>query len=74
MTGKYARKAREKAGLTMQQLSDISGISVHAIYNLENERACTRIDTIEILSSTLGVHPAEYMFGVKVGLMQEGVT
>jgi transcriptional regulator with XRE-family HTH domain len=59
--GDYMRKAREDAGLTLRELSAISGIHINTIsrYELGIYQGC--IDNIEILADSLGLTIDEYV-------------
>lgn len=60
--GEHMRKARINAGLSIVQLSDMSGIAQNTIGILE--RKAQRggwVDTIEILADALGLSIDEYV-------------
>lgn len=60
--GEYMRKARMDAGLSIVQLSDMSGIAQNTISLLERKSLRGGwIDTIEILADTLGLSIDEYI-------------
>lgn len=70
--GEYMRKARKCAGLTIAQLSELSGISDAAICALErNVNRNGRIDTIEMLADALGLSIDEYV-GHEVRRLDDG--
>lgn len=54
------RRARELAGLTMVQLSKLTGISADCIGQYERERNIPHIDAVEILADALGLSIDEY--------------
>lgn len=60
--GEYMRKARLDAGLSIVQLSDMSGIGQTTISLLERKSLRGGwIDTIEILADALGLSIDEYI-------------
>lgn len=60
--GEYMRKARTDAGLSIVQLSDMSGIAQTTISLLERKvQRGGWLDTIEILADTLGLSIDEYV-------------
>ncbi|QUF07713.1 XRE family transcriptional regulator [Actinosynnema pretiosum subsp. pretiosum] len=69
--GPSLRRARRSAGLTQEQLSAASGISVRTISRLENGAdENVRLDTLRLLTDALGLTPAErreLMAGVVAG-------
>lgn len=59
--GEAMKKAREEAGLTVPNLSAITGISSAGIYQYEKDINKPRIDTAEILADALGISIDEYV-------------
>jgi transcriptional regulator with XRE-family HTH domain len=60
--GEYMRKARMDAGLSIAELSAISGISKRTLSDMENN--ATRggwLITVELLADTLGLSIDEYI-------------
>lgn len=59
--GEYMRRARERAGLNIKQLSVLSGISVSSISGIELGKYNGSIATIELLADALGLSIDEYV-------------
>ncbi|TWG95970.1 putative transcriptional regulator with C-terminal CBS domains [Mesorhizobium sp. J18] len=59
LVGRNARKIREKAGLTQEQLAEISGFSQQYISGLEKGRRNPTIVTLYELASALRVNHVE---------------
>lgn len=55
------RYARKQAGLTIRQLSKISGVDSTTIGFIENGRSQGNISTIEMLADALGLSIDEYI-------------
>lgn len=53
--GRELRKAREKAGLTLRQLADITGIAFNHIGRIERGKYNVTLDTLSILAQALGM-------------------
>jgi len=53
--GIQLRAARERAGLSQQELADKAGISIDSIQNWEQERTRPRLPALGKLAQTLGV-------------------
>lgn len=60
-TGENMRKARQRAGLTVPQLSEISAVSVAAIYNAETDRFSSTLHTVMSLADALNISIDEYI-------------
>lgn len=58
--GEYMRRARERAGLTIIQLSKLAGISADCIGQYERERNIPHVDSVELLADALGLSIDEY--------------
>lgn len=57
------RSAREKKGMTQEELSEKSGVSRTTISCLENGKAtCVRTDTLRKLSDAVGVKVSSLFF------------
>jgi transcriptional regulator with XRE-family HTH domain len=59
--GKAMRRAREKAGLTQNELSAITGVRAASISQYENDVYLPRVDMAEILADSLGISIDEYI-------------
>ena len=59
--GDYMRRARQKAGLTIIQLSEKSGFNAAVISQIETEKVEPRIYTVIDLADTLGISVDEYI-------------
>lgn len=53
--------ARKRAGLTQQELSDLSGVPRTTIGRLECRQRQGQISTVEILADALGISIDEYI-------------
>ena len=56
---------REKAGLTLTELAEISGVSKSQINRIENGQTDPTVYTICLLAKALGVQPSELFFIVE---------
>ena len=65
LVGRNVKRVREKAGLTQERLSEISGFSQQYISGLEQGRRNPTIVTLYELSQALGVPHIELMRGHK---------
>jgi len=63
MIGSRLKKARENAGFTQRQLSQILGFGENEIYRYENEQSKPGSDAITKLARGLGVS-ADYLLGI----------
>lgn len=60
--GEYMRHARNRAGMSIRQLSMLSGVPTGTISLLENNTSRSgRIDTLELLADALGISIDEYI-------------
>lgn len=59
--GRLIRKERAWAGLTQAQLGKAASVGQVQISNLENGKACPRLDTAVKLLACLGIDPREAM-------------
>ena len=60
--GEYMRRARDRAGLSGAQLSEMSGVPLQTIRALERSYSrAGRIDTLELLADVLGISVDEYV-------------
>lgn len=67
--GEAMRAAREKAGLSINKLSKISGVHAQNIGQYESDKVKPRIDTAEFLADALGISIDEYIgHEVKAGV------
>lgn len=57
--GEYMRRARERAGLTIIQLSKLAGISADCI-GKQLDRNIPHVDSVELLADALGLSIDEY--------------
>ena len=60
-TGEHMRKARNRAGMTMLELSKVSGVNYQTIYRSETDKTDTDIFTIICLADVLGISIDEYI-------------
>ena len=58
--GEHMREARLKAGLTLRELGNISGVQFVTIGRLELGKRAGSIQTIELLADALGLSIDEY--------------
>lgn len=61
--GERLRTARERVGMTQQQLADRSGFHVVSVSNWENDVKPPKLNTLERLADVLGVNVSELMNG-----------
>lgn len=60
--GEYMRRARQQAGLTIVQLSELSGVTKKTITDLElGHVSYGRLDNIMLLADALGLSIDEYV-------------
>lgn len=60
--GEYMRRARQQAGMSAVQLSELSGVSKKTIYDLElGYSRYGRLDNITLLADALGLSIDEYV-------------
>ena len=56
--GAHLRELRKERGMTLEQLSDATGISVSSLSRIENTQLGLNVDKVELLARALGVSPA----------------
>lgn len=56
---------RRRLGVSQEALAEMSGLSRHAIYLLENGRRTPGLGTIVSLSDALGIDPARLVAGLR---------
>lgn len=67
----YIRKLRKEKGLTLRELSDLSGVSQSYITNVENgKRSIPSPEILKKMAAPLGVSPLDLMF--KAGHIPDG--
>lgn len=59
--GEHMRKARKRAGLTIEQLASRAGCAKNTIARCETQNKTMRIDTIELCADVLGISLDEYV-------------
>lgn len=60
--GSAARNARQSQNLTLQQLSELSGVNINTIHRLERDKSLdVRYWVCESLADALGMSVDEYM-------------
>ena len=62
--GKRISFRRKELRLTQEELSDLTGISINQISNLENSHSVPTIDSILKLSKALGTTPDYFLLGI----------
>ena len=62
--GANLRRARERSGLSQEQLSERSRLHLTEISRLENGRRDPRLTTIVRLAGGLGIPPADLLAGL----------
>jgi transcriptional regulator with XRE-family HTH domain len=55
---------RKELGLTQEKLSDLTGLSLNQISNLENSYSVPTVDTLLKLSEALKVTPDYFLLGI----------
>ena len=63
--GQRIRTFRKKIGMTQQELSDKTGISVQSIRKYESDRMVPKSQNLQSISKTLGVSPSDIDSGLK---------
>lgn len=63
--GHKLRAARDKRGLTQEELGKLAGFSVSHIYRLENGTREPRLSTIADLAKALKLDPTELIRGIR---------
>ena len=59
--GEAAKAARIRRGMTIKELSRLSGIHVNTIIDFEKDRIYVKINTAECLATALGITIDEYI-------------
>ena len=67
MIGKIVRELRERRGLTVQQLADITGFSKGLISQIETGKVSPTTPTLEKIVKALGLGLAEFFYLVEKG-------
>ena len=65
--GALVRDIRKRRGMTLEQLSDLTGISVSSLSRIENTRLGLTIEKVEILARALDVLPELLVSGGRNG-------
>lgn len=55
------RRARERKGMSRKRLSELSGIHVDVIQDIEHGHSNPRLSTVELLADALGLSIDEYV-------------
>ena len=63
--GRKLKAARDKRGLTQEELGKLAGFSVSHIYRLENGGREPRLSTIADLAHALKLDPTELIKGIR---------
>jgi len=63
--GRKLKAARDKRGLTQEELGKLSGFSVSYIYRLENGNREPRLSTIADLAKALKLDPTDLIKGIR---------
>ena len=63
--GQRIRTFRKRIGMTQQELSDKTGISVQSIRKYESDRMVPKSQNLQSISKTLGVSPSDIDSGLK---------
>jgi len=53
--GNFLKAAREKAGMTQDQVSKRSGFTNQTIYNMENNKGSLNLSTVLAIATSIGV-------------------
>lgn len=59
--GAAMMRARVKAGMSRDDLAEISGVSLSAISNWERDKNAPSVDVLELVADTLGISIDEYV-------------
>jgi XRE family transcriptional regulator, fatty acid utilization regulator len=59
--GRNLRAARERLGLTQEQVSDRSGVQAGEVSRIENDKRDPKVSTLEKLAAAVEVEPAELL-------------
>ena len=59
--GEAAKEARVRNGMTIKELSALSGVHVNTIIDFEKDRIYIKINTAECLAHALGMEIGDYI-------------
>lgn len=59
--GAAMMRARVKAGMSRDELAEISGVSLSAISNWERDKNAPSVDVLELVADALGLSIDEYV-------------
>lgn len=59
--GAAMMRARVKAGMSRDELAEISGVSLSAISNWERDKNAPSVDVLELVADVLGISIDEYV-------------
>ena len=65
------RELREKAGMTANDLSRLSGIFASTISQLENGKAKIKEEHLQKIADSLHIHPSELSYVTRVTMLEE---
>ena len=60
---KWLKYYREKAGLSMNKLSELAGVQLNTVWRWENERASPSVEMAKVLSKIFGITESELING-----------
>ena len=63
--GQRIRTFRKKIGMTQQELSDKTGISVQSIRKYESDKVVPKSQNLQVIAKVLGVSPSDIDAGLK---------
>ena len=63
--GQSIRTFRNKVGMTQQELSEKTGISVQSIRKYESDKVVPKSQNLQSIAKTLGVSPSDIDSGLK---------
>ena len=72
MLGRQLRKAREKAGLTQEELSFACGIGRAYISQLENDKKSPTVDTLIRICRACNVKPSQVLAAMEAEVAKAG--
>jgi transcriptional regulator with XRE-family HTH domain len=67
------RLYRQQAGMSMQRLAKVSGVSLQTIYKTENDITSPSVSTLQRLASALGVTVVDILYADEVIARQHAV-
>ena len=62
---KRLRQLRERAGLTVEQLAEMLGVSYRTVYHWESGRSDVKLDYLPTLAEIFGLKPPRYVLADK---------